>query len=51
MTSFPPINAESGLLIALLIGFLLVLSGHEIAGSLFLIGGVAFNYIAILLLK
>jgi hypothetical protein len=51
MTSFPPINAESGFIAALLIGFLLFIIGHEIAGSLFIIGGVALNYIAFLLLK
>jgi hypothetical protein len=51
MTSFPPINAESGFVAALLIGFLLVIIGHEIAGSLFMIAGVAYNYVLLLLVK
>jgi hypothetical protein len=51
MTSFPPINAESGFIAALLIGFLLIIIGHEIAGSLFMVGGVTLNYLALLYLK
>ena len=51
MTSFPPINAESGFLAALMIGALLILIGHEFVGSLLIIGGVAFNYIVFLLVK
>lgn len=51
MTSFPPINAESGFIAALLIGFLLFIIGHEIVGCLFMIGGVAFNYLVLLYIK
>ncbi len=51
MTFFPPINAESGFIAALLIGFLLIMIGHGIAGSIFIIGAVAFNYFAFLLVK
>jgi hypothetical protein len=51
MTPFPPISAESGFIAALLIGFLLFIMGHEIIGSLCIIGAVAFNYIFVLSIK
>jgi hypothetical protein len=51
MTSFPPINAKSGFVAALLIGLILFIIGHEIAGSLFMVAGVTLNYIAVLSLK
>lgn len=48
MKSFPSINAESGFVAALLIGFGLFFIGHEIAGSLFIFGAVAIKYITFL---
>lgn len=48
MKKFPPINAESGFIAALLIGFSLFLIGYEVAGSLCIIAGVALNYIVLL---
>jgi hypothetical protein len=51
MTSLPPISIGSGFAAALLIGSLLFILGHEILGSLFMIAGVALNYILVLSIK
>jgi len=51
MASLPPISAGSGFAAALLIGFVLFVMGYEILGSLFMIAGVAFNYILVLSIK
>jgi hypothetical protein len=51
MTSFPPISAKSGFIVALLVGLVLFIIGYELLGSLFMIAGVTLNYIAVLSLK
>jgi hypothetical protein len=51
MTSFPPISAKSGFIVALLVGLVLFVLGYELVGSLVMIAGVTLNYIAVLSLK
>jgi hypothetical protein len=51
MTSLPSISAGSGFVAALLVGSFLFILGYEILGSLFMVAGVALNYIIMLSLK